>query len=45
MRIRKRRQMNKMEEEEWSEELEECRMYNERIKCEKEIAKRDAKEK
>ena len=25
--------------EEWSEELEECRMYKERIKCEKTIDK------
>lgn len=25
-------------EEEWSEELEECRRYKERIECEKEIA-------
>lgn len=29
----------KPEEEEWSEELEECRRYKERIECEKEIAK------
>jgi hypothetical protein len=27
-----------MKYEEWSEELEECRMYKERVKCEKEIA-------
>lgn len=29
----------KEENEEWSEELEECRRYKERIKCEKEIEK------
>ena len=32
------------EEEEWSEELEECRMYKERIECEKEIAELEVEE-
>lgn len=30
--------MKEEEEEEWGEELEECRMYKERIECDKEIA-------
>ena len=32
------------EEGEWSDELEECRMYKERIECEKEIAELEVEE-